>query len=57
MLAKKIIVNHKNIIKNVMLIICSPFLVMIIQMFLQTILNLGLYFGTFIRCLYEIVVY
>lgn len=54
---KNNIYKHEKILKAVTFIICLPFILIILNYLLNTILNLGIYTGTFFRFLYDIVVY
>jgi len=49
--------KYKKIINVTLLLILLPCGITILDLFLKTIFNLGIYFGTFIHYLYEIVVY
>lgn len=49
--------KQKNIIKNILLLLCFPFCLIILNMLLNTLFNLGVYTGTFLRFLYSFVVY
>lgn len=49
--------QHAKIFNTILLIIVSPLILTVITMLAQTILNLGSYLGTFLRYLYEIVVF
>lgn len=54
---KQRFVEHTKIIKTIILILCSPFCLMILNLLLSTLFQLGIYTGTFLRFLYSIVVY
>jgi len=54
---KKIVFENKQMIKTIMLIISSPFILIVLNLILNTLFELGIYVGTFIRFLYSIVVY
>jgi len=47
----------QKVIRTIGFIICSPFVLTILNLLLQTLFNLGIYTGTFLRFLYEFVVY
>ena len=51
------VLEYKKIIKTILFILCSPIILTVLNYVLNTILNLGLYTGTFLRFLYDIVVY
>ena len=54
---KRIILDNKKIIKTITFTICLPFSLTILNLLFNTLFNLGVYTGTFIRFLYSIVVY
>lgn len=54
---KKLILNHKRIIINTLLLLSSPFCLVILNMLCNTLFNLGIYVGTFLRFLYNFIVY
>lgn len=44
-------------IKIIIFILCLPFALTVLNLFLRTLFQLGIYTGTFLRFLYSIVVY
>ena len=54
---KDSILSHQKIMKTIGLIACLPFGLIIIDLLLKSIFNLGIYTGTFLRFLYDFVVY
>jgi len=51
------IIKNKDFSKIISSIIIAPFCLIIFNLLFNTIFNLGTYTGTFIRCLYNLVVY
>ena len=49
--------EHNKLINIFLFIISLPFVLVFINYFSETLYNLGTYFGTFLRHLYDIVVY
>lgn len=54
---KNIIESKQKLIKIILIIICLPFGLTVLNLLLNSLFNLGIYTGTFLRFLYEIVVY
>lgn len=54
---KKVYKNHEKVIQNTLFILCLPFFLILANMVCSAIFNLGTYVGTFLRCLYELVVF
>lgn len=54
---KKLLFDYQKVIKIISVIICLPFGLIILELLLNSIFNLGIYTGTFFRFLYDIVVY
>ena len=54
---KKFCCVHKSILKFILYLLCLPFVLVFMNYLINAIFNLGVYAGTFIRCLYNIVVY
>ena len=50
-------IKNNKYIKLLLLIIAIPFLLVVINLLLNTIFNLGIYVGTFLRFMYNIVVF
>jgi len=48
---------HKTKIKFIAFILVLPFILIFLNLLMNTIFNLGIYTGTFIRILYELVTY
>ena len=49
-------IKYKQILKVSLIIILMPIYLLIIRIYLNSLVNLGTYFGTFLRYLYKIVV-
>lgn len=49
--------EYKKIVKIIIFILCSPFCLMVLNLLFNTLFQLGIYTGTFLRFLYSIVVY
>ncbi len=56
-LIKEKILEHKKVGKVLAIIISLPFSLSILNLLLDTIFQLGIHMGTFLRFLYQIVVY
>ena len=54
---KNYVLEYQKIIKTTLFILCLPISLTVLNYILNTILNLGVYTGTFLRFLYDIVVY
>jgi len=54
---KTFILEYQKIIKTIIFITSLPIILTVLNYLLNTILNLGIYTGTFLRFLYELVVY
>ena len=54
---KNVFLEHKKIVKTIILFLCLPFGLTVLNLLLSTLFQLGIYLGTFIRFLYHIVVY
>lgn len=54
---KNYVLEYQKIIKTTLFILCLPISLTVLNYILNTILNLGTYTGTFLRFLYDIVVY
>lgn len=54
---KNRLLSHKKVIEIIIFTLALPFCLTIINMFLSTLFNLGVYSGTFLRFLYDVVVY
>ena len=54
---KNKIQTQQKVIKTFLIIISLPLGLTILELLLSSIFNLGIYTGTFLRFLYEIVVY
>lgn len=54
---KEVYKNHEKGFQNVILILGLPFFLILANLIGSAILNLGTYVGTFLRCLYELVVF
>ena len=49
--------NHQRIIRFLLYLLIVPFLLVLINYLTNTLFNLGIGTGTFLRALYELVVY
>lgn len=54
---KNRIVEHNKVMKIVFLLFISPLILTVLNFLLNTLFQLGIYTGTFLRFLYSIVVY
>ena len=54
---KEMYYTRKKVINNILFILTIPFLLIVINLLTNTIFNLGVYTGTFMRFLYDIVTY
>lgn len=54
---RKHYLKYQKVIQNVLLILFFPLFLILTELVLSAFLNLGNYVGTFIRCLYELVVF
>ncbi len=54
---KKIYKNHEHVFRFIIILIMLPLFLILTELILSAILNLGTYVGTFLRCLYELVVF
>ena len=50
-------IESNRIVKVILFILLSPFIAMFLTLILKTLFNLGTYLGTFLRFLFDIVVY
>lgn len=55
--AKEKILEHQKLIKLIIFILALPFVLTTLNLFFKTLFQLGVYAGTFLRFLYEFVVY
>lgn len=55
--AKYKILEYQKIGRTIAFILCLPFGLIILNLLLNTLFQLGIYTGTFLRFLYSIVVY
>lgn len=54
---KKVCDKYKSLLKISLIIFTLPFSLKLINLFTEVVFSLGLYTGTFIRFLYDIVTY
>lgn len=54
---KNSILLHQKIIKTITFVLSLPLVLIILNLLFETLFNLGVYTGTFLRFLYAIVVY
>ena len=54
---KELYLKHQKLYNTLLTIISLPFILMILELIMKTIFYLGTYTGTFLRGLYQIVLY